>query len=336
MISKIISHNETESLSEIINFMMKSESLFNTKSPQSLAAHQIILKFFFDDKSKFVVLFDDHTIIACATITTNENYPQTAFIGNYHLPIDAKNRESVRKFFFETIYSYAKSQTITSLVGPINFNTWLSNRFKYPVDSELQPWEPSNPKEYPEDFEKEQFTIDKKYFSYFLPTINDIDVFKSHHGKILSQGFRITPINLNDEADQKILYQLNCECFSENYFYTDINFTQYKNTHLASLKGADLRYSAFIENDERKWGYIFNIPSGDYVIIKTILVSPLCRAGGIGSALLYETLNKGRIDGFTKLIGAMVREGNASQHFFKNVSPPDQVNQYLLFKKVIS
>jgi GNAT superfamily N-acetyltransferase len=332
----IITHNETEKINDLIDFMIKSDSLFNS-SPQSKNAHLAILNNFFDEKTSFFILSDKSEYDACASLTFHNEYPNIAFIGNYHLPVNNPNRNAIRRELFSSLVKHAKRKGVKTLVGPINFNTWLSNRFKYPADTTLLNWEPSNPREYAEDFLAENMIVDKKYFSYFLPSIEDISVLKPIADNVLSQGFKLIPINKDNLETQKILYQLNCECFSENYFYTKISFEQYKATHLASLTGIDLSYSAFIKNDERIWGYVFNIPIGDEIIVKTVLVSPLCRSSGIGTTLLYETLLIAKNDGFRKIVGALIREGNISAIIFKkSVTPLTQTSEYLLFKKDIS
>lgn len=332
--NKIIGHNEVDCFADLVAFMSGAEALYN-KRPTTKETHLGLLKLFFDEKSKFIVIEEDHKILACATITTSPDYPTVCFIGNYHLPINHENREDIRKSLFQAVYLYCSSLQINNIIGPVNFNTWLSNRFSYPVPSNQHFWEPINPTEYPEDFMSENFEIDKKYFTYFLPTIDDMQVLKPASDLALSQGYRISPIDLADTEHQKLLYQLNCECFSENYFYTPISFDQYKNSLLASLKGMNLSYCCFIENDERKWGYVFSIPENNQIIIKTVLISPLSRSTGLGSALIFESLKRAKNNGFTEMVGALVREGNPSQYFFKRTSKPYQINEYLLFKKVI-
>jgi len=145
----------------------------------------------------------------------------------------------------------------------------------------------------------------------------------------------MTPIDLKNPEHRLTLYKLNCECFSENYFYSTISFEQYENSLLKSIDNLDFNFSCFIENDERKWGYIFNLPDNETIVIKTIIVSPLARASGLGSAMIYEKMSYAKEQGFKKITGALIREGNPSQRFFKKDSSPFQINEYLLFKKVL-
>lgn len=334
MKTKIIAHDQVDCFNDLAQFMSESEALYNSR-PTTPEAHLGLLKLFFNEQSKFIIIEEDHKILACATITTVPNYPAVCFIGNYHLPINYKNREDIKKSLFQAVYHYCSNLQMKDIVGPINYNTWLSNRFIYPAVSIQHFWEPINPNEYPEDFLAENFEIDKKFFSYFMPTIDDMHVLKPAYDIALNQGYRFSPIDISDKEHQKILFQLNCECFNENYFYTPISFEQYKDSILNSIKGMDLSYCRFIENDERKWGYIFGIPDNHQIIIKTILVSPLTRSKGLGSTLIFEMLDRAKKDGFTEMVGALIREGNASQFFIKRSSKPYQINEYLLFKKVL-
>ena len=332
---RVINHSELSQFDRIIDFIYEAELLYN-KKPTSKEAHLNLLNLFFNEESAFIIVHDkDDRILACASISTDNNYSEIGFIGHYHLPINLINRAEVKHLFFKFITSYCSNLSLSNIIGPINFNTWLANRFIYPVPEKIHYWEPNNPTQYPEDFIDEGFEVDKKYYSYFLPNTTEADVMKPAHEHILAKGYRMTPVEINNLAHQKILYELNCECFSENYFYREISFEQYQKSLIKTIVGMDFSLSCFIETNERKWGYIFNIPDQESIVIKTIIVSPLARTNGLGSAMIYQKIIEARSKGFTKATGALIREGNASQRFFKKDSSPYKINEYLLFKKAL-
>jgi len=158
--------------------MHESESIYN-KTPTTKEAYSNLLNLYFNKESVFIIVQDEKdALLACASISTDKNYSEIGFLGHYHIPINLSNRPIVKKVFFEAINDYCLEQKTFILIGPINFNTWLSNRFIYPVPEKIQYWEPNNPSQYPEDFMDEGFEIDKKYFSYFLPNTSEMEVMK--------------------------------------------------------------------------------------------------------------------------------------------------------------
>ena len=331
---KTIEHTQNLEINKLVDFMHKSEALYN-KSPTTKESHLYLLKLFFSNKTIFLISENEkEEFMACASISIDENYPKIAFLGHYHLPINLAGRDDIKKSFFNFIYSYCKKMNLSNIFGPINFNTWLNNRFVYPIPEKLYSWEPKNPSLYPEDFFDEKFEIDKKYFTYFLEGM-EVSRLTPLYDQAIEQGFQISEIDINNPDHQMDLYQLNCECFAENYFFSEISFEQYKNSILKSIEGLDLRYSFFIGNSERKWGYIFNIPQDEFMVIKTILVSPKSRASGLASALIFKSITLAQTMGFTKTIGALIREGNASQKFLKKGSNIYKTHEYFLLKKEI-
>ncbi len=105
-----------------------------------------------------------------------------------------------------------------------------------------------------------------------------------------------------------------------NYLYEPITKSQYENLHVQAVKSLDMQYSFFVlDPNEEEIGYIFCFPENDHLIIKSILMDPKAQGARLASALLHMSLKKGREKGLIKTIGAMVRRGNISEHFFDHL-----------------
>ena len=106
---------------------------------------------------------------------------------------------------------------------------------------------------------------------------------------------------------------------------------EYEQTHIHFLKNTDLRYSFFIlDQFHRELGYIFSFLDKGHLIIKSLLLLPEARGSRVSSALLHHSVLRGVADGITRAGGALVRKGNISEYFFKNIGTAYETHHYSL------
>ncbi|MBT4722466.1 hypothetical protein HOB30_01800, partial [Candidatus Falkowbacteria bacterium] len=163
-------YTSIKDLAQLTQFIFTSQSMYTKASPQVIG---FLLSTYFDDSSRLLTITDnDEKILACATLTFPERYPEVAFLGNYELPVNTLNRSAIKKELFSLIENVAKENHITKIIGPINFNTWLGNRFKTSTTNKDYAWEPLNPKEYVDDFTSEDFSKDMEYITNYYKDSN--------------------------------------------------------------------------------------------------------------------------------------------------------------------
>lgn len=290
-----------------------------------------LLDLFKDQKQTLIVFEEDSKCIGRILVTPKVDDAKTIFFGMVEYP---KDRPDVAFELYEKAKECTGEYEGSTLVGPIDYSTWFSNRFKTQGYDNQYSWEPNNPLEYFEDIKKFGFKTDKKYTSKFFPSI-DLQIKRSKPGYdlALENGFSFRKPDLNNDSDIEKLYELNTTNFKDNYLYSPITLEEYKKTHILSLHGQDLTYSTFIVDPSGvPQGYIYSFLEGDCLIIKSILISKTHQGALLSSALVYFSCLEAFKKDIKKGAGVLIREGNISSKFYEKIGEPYAVHDYELFK----
>lgn len=320
-------------LKRFSNFSSTQAKKHGRPEVHSLSEYLLIKTFPEIEKELWIVEDDQFEIVAKigVNLLLEEGKLYTVF-GFFDIDLEHKDQGYAFSLLLEEISKWARKNKSKNLVGPMNFNTWFSNRFKVKGFDHSYAWEPHNPYEYYDLFIKNDFEVDKVYLSKFYSTtalIMERTLPGYEHAKSKGYSFR----GIDVLKDVEVLYKLNTKCFAQNYLYSPITIEQYRNTHIRAISGTDLSLSFFImDAEEVERGYVYAFENNGFLIIKTILIDPEARGASLSSAMLYESLKQATQKGISKTAGALVREGNISEQFFKTLGEPLVEHRYNMLR----
>lgn len=256
------------------------------------------------------------------------------FFGMLEYPIE--NKEVLNKLLFHS-ESWAKENKKRSIYGPIDINVWFNNRFNYPSDPQYN-FEPSYPAQYAIDTLEYGFELDQDYLSSFFDSIDEcIQRTSIGFNKASDQGYTFRKLDLSRDGEIDLLYDLNTISFSNNYLYEPITKNEYEQTYIKFINQDNLDLSFFIcDENKKELGYVYCLTEGEYFVIKSLLIMPSAQGAQLSSALVHKALKNAKEKGFIKGAGAMVRKGNISEFFFKNIGTASHSHTYTLVKKDLS
>lgn len=259
-------------------------------------------------------------------------FERTGFFGFFE--IDLAHGKSASELI-AAAQMWLKNKKVETLIGPIDLNVWMNNRFKVKGHENNFSWEPNGPREYARFFEECGYHYAQEYISMiYNDNTLSYERTKSAYEKALSKGFRFRNLDFSDANEADTLYRLNISAFPTNYMYEPISKEQYKALHIKAASTEQMRYSFMaISPDGEEMGYVYSFADRSYLVVKTMLILPEFQGERLASALLHATFKQGRSDGLFRSIGAMIRKGNVSQHFFDHLQAPNAKNEYVILKK---
>lgn len=190
--------------------------------------HTSLVKLINDFKeTQELVIYTDHSNIRLLGI-----FPENSDIAYFGF-WETVNNADINKQAFDLLKKDAASKKYNQLVGPINFNTYLSYRIrigKYPSWTQFDR-EPVNPTYYLNLLLDNGFKITTEYESRMITkeTIKDVYFNKeSLLTDLKTIPFDFIPITSKFwEENQYELYTLIHETFGDNPFYREITFEQF-------------------------------------------------------------------------------------------------------------
>lgn len=253
------------------------------------------------------------------------------FFGFYE--VDLKEPE-ITNGLIQAALKWLKARPVKSIKGPVDLNVWLGNRFKT-KGHENYSWEPNAPVEYAEHFKARGFLKAQDYISMIYDdSIVSFKRTQSAYDKALEDGLTFRNLDLQKDGEIDVLYGLNLKAFQVNYLYEPISKDQYVNLHVKAVRSLDMSYSFFVcDSSANEIGYVFAFPEKGSLIIKSILMDPSAQGARLASALVHASLKAARENGIIKAIGAMVRKGNVSEHFFDHLQTPIAKHEYEILER---
>ena len=214
----------------------------------------------------------------------------------------ADNKEAAKEVFF-ALEEKAKELGFKHLVGPINYNTWMSYRFAISnYELKLYP-DCNNPPYYIDIIKglgyKELYT----YRSASIDMNNPMfELGESIYREKLAEGYSFKTFQEKDALKvAKPVYEISKDAFADAYLYSDIPYEIFEKLYLFWVR--QLKFSIIIAyKGTEAIGYVFGYenPVGEGFISKTSAVIKRYQKHKIYTALLYLgwklVLNKGYKD----------------------------------------
>ncbi len=221
--------------------------------------------------------------------------------------------------FKEILKEWGESVGAASVLGPVNFSTWLPYRlFSFSDGEERLSFEPDRPMAYVDLLKKNGLTTNQLFSSRGYDNISSlVQATKSDFEKASGLGYKFEFLNSSlSEDDLKDLHRLSLDIFRDNYLATPIDFMTFKILYAEAAGKEDYSNSLFILSPEgKRIGFFFTFFEGDYCVAKTIGIEKRHRGSGISNGSFYLALKRAEQRGFHKMIAAMVKEGAQSESY---------------------
>lgn len=235
----------------------------------------------------------------------------------------------------------------TLAIGPMNGNTWRSYRFV--TERGQQPTfflEPSNPPEWPLQFERAGFSSLASYFSALNSDLSRPDPrMDAMEKKIAETAVVIRSANADLRRELENIYAVSQVSFRQNFLYTEIPEVEFISMYGPVLPVARPELVLIAERvsagrASQCVGYLFAIPDlalktrgldVDTFIIKTVSILPQPELRGLGTLLVARAQQRGREMGFRRCIHALMFEDNISLNISRHYATV--MRKYTLYSK---
>lgn len=278
------------------------------------------------------------------------------FIGYF----DCVQDRDVARRLIEAALGYLDEKGHRQVFAPVNFSTWYEYRFMVDGhDREPFPFEPYNPPYYPEFFKELGFDEASSYRSAIVENPNTFlerskRLVENYH----QSGYSVRPMGMRKMIDYELLYDLTVEIFRHNYGFSHIEKREFMDLHAKTRMGVSRNNILFAQDPQKRpIGFIVTIPNyyaavqalqgeinvgsalrfvkerkkADTLVVKTLGVLPGLRRVVPGHVLLAHAYQYAIDSGYTRIIHALMREGNPSMKIDK--SADTSFKRYALFSK---
>jgi GNAT superfamily N-acetyltransferase len=230
----------------------------------------------------------------------------------------------------------------TLAIGPMNGNTWRSYRF-VTERGDKPPFflEPTNPPEWPLQFEKAGFSCLASYFSALNTDLSRPDPrMDAIEKKIAEAGVVIRTANADLRIELEKIYAVSRVSFKGNFLYTEIPKGEFVAMYEPVLAVARPELVLMAERGGECVGYLFAVPDFalkareldvDTFIVKTVSILPRPELRGLGTLMVARAQRLGHELGFRRCIHALMFEDNISMNISRHYATV--MRKYTLYSK---
>ena len=233
----------------------------------------------------------------------------------------------------------------TIAIGPMDGNTWRRYRFVTGSGS-IQPpeapffLEPTNPPQWPTQFERAGFRPIAEYFSAMNsdPGRRDERI-APLAARLESSGIRVRSARRAELLDAlRRIYLVSRVAFTHNFLYTEMPEEAFVAQYSPLLSRLQPELILLAERNTDLVGYAFALPDFaqaarggaiDTFIIKTVAVLPDPELRGLGTLLVARTQEEGHRLGYSRAIHALMHENNVSRNISRHYA--ETMRRYTLY-----
>jgi GNAT superfamily N-acetyltransferase len=248
----------------------------------------------------------------------------TGLIGHYE-STDPKSGTYLLKHAVQRL----REQGADRILGPMNGSTWGRYRLALPPeprDGDPEPpflSEPSNPADYPLDFQAAGFRVGATYESAIVEDLGTADPRRDELAeRVRARGATIRPLDPGRFDDElRAIFELSRTAFAENLYYSPIEFDEFRARYLPLRPLLDPEMVRLAEDaDGRLLGFVFAFPDllsasngrPTRVVLKTLASAPEARGMGLGTFLTDEVRRVADENGYRSVIHALMQADNES------------------------
>jgi len=236
-----------------------------------------------------------------------------------------------------------RSQGCSLAIGPMDGNTW--RRYRFVTDHGSEPpffLEPSNPAEWPAQFEQAGFGIMASYFSALNADLSQADLRIQSIAERLSQSGVTLRSAQPDKISEELprIYRVSRTAFTRNFLYTELPEAAFMEQYQRVLPHVRAELVLLAERNSDPVGFLFAVPDlaqaarglrVDTFIIKTVAILPDRSLTGLGSLLVARAQEIGHQLGYRRCIHALMYESNISLNISRHYAQP--MRKYTLYSK---
>lgn len=263
-------------------------------------------------------LYDgDRMIGHIALVRDTRLKPGEAFFGFLESP---QNIEAFTALW-NALTNIARREGISSLKGPVNGSIWHQYRcIKEGDESAPFKSEPISERYYYDFLSLQKPNAEMQYMSayrkHFNATLRLLKIaslsklFFSHYSVRTAKN--ITPSELAS------ISHISKETFKNSWGYTELTKSEFLQLYSTNKLAAHLNNIYLLYKDDTLIGFLSTGKEDDQTLIcKTIAITPAFQKRGLGNLLAYEVHADAKKQGITKIIYALVRDGNRVKNFPK-------------------
>lgn len=265
------------------------------------------------------------------------NDKKAACIGNYECVDDV----IIANELLSVIQADAKLLGAEYLIGPMNGSTWDDYRFCIDHNYPIFFTEPQHHLYYNDHFIKFGFHEIGRYISGISDCTNYQTKYADVIDSLYKKGLRIRIINLEDfESELQKLYDFCSISFQNNFLYTPVGFTLFKEKYIQAKKIIDPEFFRIAEDSNGNIvGFMFCLKdlyntSENNLIIKTIARLPGEKWKGLTTVTGDIIYSLARDKGYQHVLHAFMHQSNASVGVSKKFSGT-VIRNYSLYGKEI-
>jgi hypothetical protein len=269
-------------------------------------------------EKEFAVCFDDsgrcHGRIGVALMPI---YQESGAIGFY----EASKDSEVAECLVDWAKNWLRKRNVKKAIGPLNWNTWFSYRFRTDQQPLHFSWEPLNPEHYPRQWQDLGFLHCESYHSVICGGLKSyVKRTQAFYEELVLQGYTFRTFHNGTEflsRDLPSLFRISVDAFKNNFLYQPIDFEQFRDLYIPLVNKMDLSLCYFVSNDGGEdVGFFFGfLDPSNSLVLKSVGVLTEYRGLGLSNALSH-LLAKGALKrGIDRYISALMRKGIQSESY---------------------
>lgn len=259
--------------------------------------------------------YDTDEVQAHIALIVDKRLPKgEAFFGF----LEVSEKASTFQAVWSALLNKARSLNIKTLKGPVNGSIWHQYRCVKETDgsdffkSEL----PTMPFYY--DFlNSVNPNLEVKYYSAYREKFDLVlEKIKEGNEKLKAFGFDIKEATNVEIGNLKTIADLSKTVFQKNWGYTELTDREFLKLYTPEKLDAHLNKLYLMYRGKEIIGYCSTVSENKTTIIcKTIALLPEYQGKGLGNALAFKVHVDAKNAGVTRVIYALIREGNQVSNF---------------------
>lgn len=298
------------------------------------------------DATRLVAFRGDEPVARCAVRTVADLHGAPGLSGTigFYEARDGAAGAAV----LEAAKAELAGRGVARVLGPMDGTTWDRYRFALPDPSGDDPppffTEPTNPPEYPSQWEAAGFEVAERYLSRLVADLDSLaERGRRATERLAGTGIEIaamSPGAFGDTLDE--IHGLSVESFAENAYYSPIGRDRFRAMYapIESIVDPSL---VLLARDAGGGlvGFIFNVPDlldpaiaeagrPTRLIMKSMAVAPSARGSGLGALLMHESQRLAAEKGYAAAIHALMHADNNSLRISRDGG--DLYREYALYR----
>ncbi|KND49186.1 MAG: hypothetical protein AB203_02200 [Parcubacteria bacterium C7867-008] len=265
-----------------------------------------------------IAAFEDGICVAHIALILDSRLPKgEAFFGFLEVPNDASCFDKL----WDALLRESQHHGITTLKGPVNGSIWHQYRCIEETDgSEFFTAEPITETYYYHLLTEKRPSSEIQYFSAYRTRYSMILTLlgAASYTRLSLTGFSIKEATEVSIEEMRTIADISKKTFHSNWGYTELTEQEFLQLYSPQKLNAHLNSLYLLYKGEAIIGFLSTAKENDSTLIcKTICIVPEYQGQGLGNALAYKLHQDAENNGITKIVYALIREGNAIKKFPK-------------------